>query len=66
MNIDLKLVFIKFFIMPMIFGVFITNTFFMLLKFLGFTYEKRVMLKCYLPIVSLIVFFIILVGISLW
>jgi hypothetical protein len=66
MDINLKLVLVKFFLMPMIFGALITNTLFMLLEILGFKYEKKVKLRCYLPIVSLVVFFVVLVGISLW
>lgn len=66
MDVNLKLMLLYFFGVPVFFGVLATNILFSLFNTFEIKYEKGTKLKCYLPIIALVSFFSMLVYISLW
>lgn len=61
----MKLTLIKFVLAPLVFGWAINVCIFSFLYSLGFNFDWKVKLKCFIPITFLVILFVTLVRISL-
>lgn len=64
MSFEMKIELVKLLLVPPLFGAAITLNFFLILNLLGLEFDKKVKLKCFIPITILVLLFNTLIRVS--